>query len=138
MTIHAGIRLISGTDLALMGAGYRSKSQVRTLTVSAIADSNVSMLLIPKWVKNQLDLHLQETRCTEVFPNQWVQAEIYSYVQVEFENRQAISDVYVIPNQTEVIIGQCLMLAMDTVIDSEQERLIVNPKSPDVARMLLM
>jgi predicted aspartyl protease len=138
MTIHAGIKLISGTDLALADAGYLLKSQVRTLTVSVIANSNVSMMLFPEWVKNQLDLHLQETRCTEILMNQWVQAEIYSYVQVEFENRRAISDVYVIPNQTEIIIGRCLMLAMDTMIDPQQERLIVNPESPHVARMLLM
>jgi len=30
------------------------------------------------------------------------------------------------------------MLAMDVLIDPKRDRLIVNPESPDVARMLLM
>ena len=43
----------------------------------------------------------------------------------------------VVPGEAEVLLGAIPMQSMDVLIDSKQERLIVNPKSPDRARTLL-
>jgi predicted aspartyl protease len=135
MSVDADITLISGVDLALAEAKLLSKSQIRTLQAKAVIDPQVSELLIPKRVKNALGLDLAETRNTEI-KGRWFQADIYRYVRVQFENRQAIADAYVIPGQTEIVIGRSLMLAMDILLIPGYG-LCVNPEHPNVARIVM-
>ena len=134
----ASLKLVNGSDLALFQAGYLEASQIRKLKVVAQVNPEIYPLLIPEIVKQQLGLRTVETRSTQLIDQAWLKAEITGYVQVQFENRLAIADAYVLPNQTEVVIGRSLLLAMDVLIDSSCDRLIVNPASPDIARMLLM
>jgi hypothetical protein len=58
-------------------------------------------------------------------------------IEIRFENRKAISTALVMPSEAEVLPGAIPMQAMDVLSDPKQEKLIVNPKSPDTARMLL-
>ncbi|NJP09286.1 MAG: hypothetical protein HC866_07190 [Leptolyngbyaceae cyanobacterium RU_5_1] len=119
MTVYAAIELTSGTDLALIRAGKLPENQIRTLHIKAIVDPQISMLLVPEFVKHQLGLQLAAVQSTEITEGWWMQAEIYRYMQVQFENRRAIADVYVIPNQTDVVIGRSLMQAMDVLVDPQ-------------------
>ena len=105
MSIGADITLISGVDLALAGANLLPESQIRTLSTKAAIDPQVTECLIPEWVADELGLDFLETRMTEI-KGRWLQSKIYRYVRVQFKNRQAIADAYVIPDQTKVVIGR--------------------------------
>ena len=63
--------------------------------------------------------------------------EVVGPIEVRFENRKAIVSAMVVPGEVEILLGAIPMQAMDVLIDLKNERLIVNPKSPDIARMLL-
>ncbi|GET40912.1 clan AA aspartic protease [Microseira wollei] len=134
---YADIELIRSDDLALLDEGYIQEDQIRRSTVRSLVDSGASMLTIPESIKNQLRLRKLDEKQAELADGSIINVEVVGSVEVRFENRIAIVSALVIPGEAEVLLGAIPMRAMDVLIDPKQERLIVNPKSPDTARMLL-
>lgn len=134
---YAEIELIRSDDLALLRAGYIGEDQIKRVKVRALVDSGASLLTIPPSIKNQLNLLKVDEQQAELADGSIIDVEIVGPVEVRFENRVAIVTALVIPGEAEVLLGAITMQAMDVLIDPKQERLIVNPKSPDTARMLL-
>ncbi len=134
---YADIELIRSDDLALFDEGYIQEDQIRRYIVRALVDSGASMLTIPESIKNQLRLRKLDDQQAELADGSIINVEVVGPVEIRFENRMAIVSALVIPGEAEVLLGAIPMQAMDVLIDPKQERLIVNPKSPDTARMLL-
>jgi len=134
---YAEIELIRSDDLALLRAGYIQEEQINRIKVTALVDSGASMLTIPESIKNQLNLPKVDDQQAELADGSIINVEVVGPVEIRFENRMAIVSALVIPGEAEVLLGAIPMQAMDVLIDPKQERLIVNPKSPDTARMLL-
>lgn len=134
---YADIELISSDDLGLLRRGYIQPDQVKRVQIRALVDSSASLLTISESVKNQLDLNKIEQQQAELADGSIITVDLVGPVEVRFENRVTITTAMVIPGEAEVLLGAIPMQAMDVLIDPKQERLIVNPKSPDRARMLL-
>lgn len=134
---YADIELISSDDVALHRRGYISEDQIKSLKVRALVDSGASMLVIPESIKQQLTLLKVDEQEAELADGTVINLEVVGPVEVRFENRKAIVSAMVVPGEVEILLGAIPMQAMDVLIDLKNERLIVNPKSPDVARMLL-
>ena len=134
---YADIELIRGDDLALERAGYLKPSQVSRVQVSAFGDSGASMLAISRSLARLLNLNKVDEVQTELAHGEVMQAEVVGPIEVRFANRRASVDAVVIEAETEVLLGAIPMQGMDVMIDPKCERLIVNPDSPNQARMLL-
>ncbi|MEM7650181.1 MAG: retropepsin-like aspartic protease [Cyanobacteria bacterium P01_A01_bin.70] len=134
---YADIELIRGDDLALERAGYLNPSQVNRVQVSALVDSGASMLAISRSLARLLNLNKVDEVQTELANGEVMQAEVVGPIEVRFANRRASVDAVVIEAETEVLLGAIPMQGMDVMIDPKRERLIVNPDSPNQARMLL-
>lgn len=134
---YAEIELIRSGDFELVEAGHLSEDQVRRVNVRALVDSGASLLTIPESIKQQLNLRKLDEQQAELADGSIIAVEVVGPVEVRFQNRKAITAAMVIPQEAEVLLGAIPMQSMDVLIDPKQERLIVNPKSPDRARMLL-
>lgn len=134
---YADIELIRSDDLALFDKGYIQEDQIRRVAVRSLVDSGASMLTIPESIKTQLNLRKVDNQQAELADGSIINVEVVGPVEVRFENRIAIVSALVIPGESEVLLGRIPIRAMDVLIDPKQERLIVNPQSPDTARMLL-
>lgn len=136
--VYADIELVRGADLILVQEGYLEPDQVRRCIVRSLVDSGATMLAIPEFVKKQLDLRRVRQIEAELADGSSSAFEVVGPVEVRFENRITTVDALVVPNSTKVLLGAIPMEGMDVLIDPKRERLIVNPESPDIARMLLM
>lgn len=136
--VYANIELISSDDLALVRRGYLSEEQIRRVTVSAMVDSGANMLTIPDFIKKQLDLRPVGHLEAELADGFSIPLEVVGPIEVRFQNRRTSVEALVVPNRTTVLLGAIPMEGMDVLIDPKRERLMVNPESPDVAKMLLM
>jgi clan AA aspartic protease len=136
--VYANIELIRGDDLALVREGYISEDRIRRVTVSAMVDSGATMLTIPGFICDQLQPRTSRTLEAELADGSSIPLEVVGPIEVRFQNRRTSVEALVVPNRTTVLLGAIPMEGMDVLIDPKRERLIVNPESPDVARMLLM
>lgn len=136
--VFAEVELLRGGDVVLAEEGFIQPDQIRRCTVNALVDSGATMLAIPAIVKQQLDLKPRRQIEAELADGSNSTYEVVGPVEVRFQNRQTFVDALVLPNSQQVLLGAIPMEGMDVLIDPKRERLIVNPDSPDVARMLLM
>jgi clan AA aspartic protease len=136
--VYAEIELIRGADVILAQEGYLTESEIRRCTVSAMVDSGATMLAVPEFVKTQLNLRKVRSIEAELADGSSSAYEVVGPVEVRFANRQTTVEALVVPGATKVLLGAIPMEGMDVLIDPKRERLIVNPDSPEVAKMLLM
>ena len=134
---YAEIELIRSDDRALFREGYIQEDQIKSVKVRALVDSGSSMLAITEAVKNQLNLGKLDEKQAELADGSIVRLEIVGPVEIRFENRITTVRAMVVPNSNVVLLGAIPMQDMDVLIDPKREQLIVNPESPDIARMLL-
>jgi clan AA aspartic protease len=132
--VYADIELIRGADLVLFREGYLEEEQIRRMKVSALVDSGAYMLAINQQIKTQLNLQKVGEQAAELADGTQTRLEIVGPVELRFENRRANVDAMVLPGDAEVLLGSIPMEDMDVLIDPKQQRLIVNPESPYIAK----
>jgi len=135
--IYSEIELTNADDLALSRRGYLQKHEVRKMKVKALVDSGSYMLAINESIKIQLDLPKIDEQMGELADGSKQKFEIAGPVHIRFENRQTTVHAVVLPGDAEPLIGVIPMESMDVLIDPKQQKLIVNPASPYVAKTVL-
>jgi clan AA aspartic protease len=132
--VYADIELIRADDLALYRHGILPEDQIKHMRVSALVGSGAYMLCINDRIKAQLDLRVIEEQNVRLADDTEMKVEVVGPVEIRFENRRATVDAYVIPGNAEPLLGVIPIEDLDVVIDPKQQRLIVNPESPYIAR----
>jgi len=132
--VYAEIELISGDDLVLHRHGFVTEDQIKRMKVNALVDTGAYMLVINEHIKEQLNLCVIEEQVFRLADESELRAEIVGPVEVRFENRSTTVRAAVLTGDVEVLLGSIPMEDLDVVIDPKQQRLIVNPESPYIAR----
>ena len=131
---YADIELISVDDLVLHRHGFLPEERIKRMRVTALVDSGSYMLVINDNIKQQLDLPFIEEQTMRLADDSERRVEIVGPVEVRFENRSTTVRAAVFPGDAEPLLGVIPIEDMDVVIDSRQQRLIVNPETPYIAR----
>ncbi len=132
--VYADIDLISGDDLALHRRGFIAEDEIKRMKVTALVDSGAYMLIINDHIKEQLDLPVLEIQTARLADESEIRVEVVGPVEVRFENRSTTVRAMVMPGNAEPLLGVIPMEDMDVMIDPKQQRLIVNPENPYIAR----
>lgn len=136
--VYAEIELVRGADVVLAQEGFIEPEQIRRCTVQALVDSGATMLAIPEIVRSQLELRKTREIEADLADGSSVSLDVVGPVEVRFQNRRTFVEAIVTPNSTTVLLGAIPMEGMDVLIDPKRQRLIVNPESPEIAKMMLM
>lgn len=117
--VHANITLKNPRDL-----------NKKPMTVRALVDTGALHLCIPE--KVALQLSLEELTKREVTTADGKE-HLCSYVgpiEVQFENRACFTGALVIGD--EVLLGAVPMEDLDVIVSPAQQKLMVNPQSPNI------
>ncbi|CAD5929554.1 hypothetical protein PA905_43400 [Planktothrix agardhii CCAP 1459/11A] len=134
---YAEIEIANAGEIYLAQKGYILPENVKKITVKALVDSGAYMLAINESIKLQLDLPKLEEQIAELADGSKLKLEIVGPVEVRFENRSTTCRAMVLPGDAEVLLGTIPLEDMDVLIDPRQQRLIVNPASPYLAKKSL-
>jgi clan AA aspartic protease len=129
---YADIELISVDDLVLSRRGFLQEGEIKRMRVTALVNSGTHTLVVNDHIKQQLDLPFVEERTVRFADESEVRAEIVGPVEIRFENRRTTVEAILLPGNVEPLLGVIPMEDMDVVVDSRQQRLIVNPKNPNI------
>ncbi len=99
--------------------------------VKAMVDSGALMLCIPEHVRLQLGLEEVEKREITLADGHRQFVSYVGPVQVGFEKRTCFVGALVLGD--EVLLGAVPMEDMDLVVIPSQQKLVVNPESPNFA-----
>lgn len=115
-------------DLFAVRLGRLQPDQVRSVTATdALVDTGATGLMVPKRIIDQLGLVQFRTRPARTVAGP-ANLGVYRGVQLTVQGRDCIVDVYEIPDELQVLIGQIPLEALDWVVDPVGQRLIGNPE----------
>ncbi len=132
--VYAEIDLINGGDMYLHRQGQIKENEVKQVRVDALVDSGAYMLAINETVKAQLGLPFIEKQISTLADESAIEVEVVGPIEIRFENRRTTVDAIVLPGDSEVLLGKFPIDRMDTLVDSKQQKLIVNLKHPHIVQ----
>lgn len=133
--VYAEIELINADDLALVRRFKLDKDEVKRIRLNMLADSGAYMMAINETIQEQLDLPLLEKRKAQMADSSVVEYAVVGPIQVKFKNRTAVCNAFVLPGDSEPLLGAIPMEEMDVLIHPQRQELIVNPEHPNYAQL---
>jgi clan AA aspartic protease len=131
--VYAEIELTSTEDLVLHRRGLLSQDKIKRMPVRAMVDSGSYVMVITDDIRKQLDLPLIQEQVFRLDDDKEVKGEVIGPVEIRFENRSTTVRAVVLPGAEEPLLGSIPLEDLDVVIDPKQQRLTVNPRSPEIA-----
>jgi clan AA aspartic protease len=131
--VYADIELINSDDLALVRRNMLDKDEIRHLHVNMMVDSGAYMMAINETIQSQLELPFIEKRKVQVADGRVVEYDVVGPVDVRFANRKSTCTAFVLPGDSEPLLGAIPMEEMDVLIHPQRQQLIVNPEHPNYA-----
>ena len=115
------------TDLTL---GNARRDDLAPISVRARVDSGALHLCLPAHVATQLGLEEMDRREVTTADGKSLTVPYVGPVTVRFENRRCLVGALVMGD--EALLGAIPMEDMDILVDPPRQRVMVNPKSPNI------
>ncbi len=131
--IYADIELINAHDVALAKRNIIGNEEVKKVSLNMLVDTGVFMMGINETIQAQLKLSFVEKRKVRVADNHVVEYDVVGPVHVKFANRKATCNAFVLPGDSEPLLGAIPMEEMDVLIHPLRQQLVVNPEHPNYA-----
>jgi clan AA aspartic protease len=132
--IFADITLVNSRDLMKVDEKLIDKSEVRSMDINIQVDTGAYNLAINERIANQLGLARLGFQTFQLADGSEIKLEIVGPVDIKFENRETTCRAIMLKGDTEPLLGQIPIEDLDVVLLPREEKMIVNPKSPFIAR----
>ena len=100
-----------------------------------LIDSGAYMMAFNETIQSLLELPFIENRKVRVTDERVVEYLVVGPIAVRFTNRKALCDGFVLPGDTEPLLGAIPMEEMDVLVHPQRRQLVVNPEHPDYASL---
>jgi clan AA aspartic protease len=131
--IYADIQLTNVDDEALVRRYIIDKDEVRSVRLNMLVDTDAYMMAINETIQSQLELPFVEKRKVQVADSRVMEYDVVGPVMVRFANRRATCNAFVLPGDSEPLLGAIPMEEMDVLVHPQRQELIVNPEHPNYA-----
>ncbi len=128
---YADIELFNYADETLCEDGYIAADKIRKVEISAMANSGAIRLAINEKIKNELGLRVRQQLNISLADGTRRTPDVAGPIRLKFQDRDCITDAFVLPDNEEPLIGAVPMELMDLVIVPTQNKLMYNPLHPD-------
>jgi clan AA aspartic protease len=131
--VHAEIELINGADVLYAKRHFIGEDEVKRTRVNMLVDTGCNLLAINENIQAYLDLPVLYRDSAEMADGSWLPCNVVGPIEVRFANRRATCNAFVLPEDSEPLLGAIPMEEMDVVIDMKRQELVVNPLHPEFA-----
>ncbi len=131
--VYAEIELINSEDIGNASRHVIGQEEIRRMRLDMLVDSGAYMMAINETIQSQLELPFVEKRKVQLASGQVVEYDVVGPLEVRFANRRAICTAFVLPGDSEPLLGAIPMEEMDVLIHPKRQELVVNPEHPNYA-----
>jgi clan AA aspartic protease len=128
--VYADIELINAVDLNMARRHLIGDEEVKRMHLSMLVDSGAYMMAINETIQSQLEFGFIEKRKVQLASGQVVEYDVVGPIDVRFSNRRAVCSAFVLPGDSESLLGAIPMEEMDVMVHPKRQELIVNPEHP--------
>jgi len=130
---YADIELINVVDYENARRNIVGEDEIRRLHINVLVDTGAYMMAINETIQSQLELPFVEKRKVQVADSRAMEYDVVGPVKVHFANRTATCNAFVLPGDSEPLLGAIPMEEMDVLVHPQRQELIVNPDHPNYA-----
>jgi clan AA aspartic protease len=131
--VYADIILTNADDVAFAKRHIIGEDEIKQVSLAMLVDSGAYMMAINETIQSQLELPFVEKRKVQVADSRIIEYDVVGPVLVKFANRKATCNAFVLPGDSEPLLGAIPMEEMDVLIHPMRQELIVNPEHPNYA-----
>lgn len=132
--VYASVQLTNRVDFDIAQRFMIGEEEIRRMHVNMQVDSGIFMMCINEHIKESLGLTLLEARRPiSLADGKRVFLEVAAPIEVRFAGRIAICNAFVLPGDSEPILGAIPMGELDVLIHPQRQELVVNPEHPEGA-----
>ncbi len=133
--VYADVELINAEDIGLARRNIIADEDVKRMNINILVDSGAYMMAVNDTIQEQLNLPFIEKRKAQMASGDVVEYDVVGPVMVKFANRTATCNAFVLPGDSEPLLGAIPMEEMDVLIHPQRQELIVNPDHPNYAQL---
>jgi len=131
--VYADIELINAEDIGLARRHLIGAEEIKRMRLSMLVDSGAYMMAINETIQSQLKFPFIEKRTVQLASGQVVEYDVVGPIDVRFANRRAVCSAFVLPGDSESLLGAIPMEEMDVLVHPQRQELVVNPQHPNYA-----
>ena len=129
--IVVDVELENVGDLEMVKKGLIQETDVRRVTVSAVADTGALMLALPEDVVERLGVTVVDSGTFTYADGRRGELPIAGPLTVHIGDRWTFARCVVVPSDADPLIGQLVMEELDLVADCRNQTLGPRPDAPD-------
>ena len=118
------VTLTNAVDGGNARRGLMAEKDVRSVTVSVVADTGALRLTIPESLREKLGLEIMETVTATLANGEKLECGLTEAVEVHWKDRIDISQAWVVPRECSVLLGAIPMEGLDIMVDPKNQRLV--------------
>ena len=130
---YAKIELVNQYDEYKCADGDLEKSKIRCVEVNMLIDIGAIRMAINEEILNKLGLKRGFMMRASLADGSIRTLELVSGIKVCFGDRSCYTDAFVLPGNTEPLLGAIPLEAMDLAVIPSENKLQYNPQHPDGA-----
>jgi clan AA aspartic protease len=128
--VYAEIELINSADVENAKRNRIGQEEIRRMRLNMLVDSGAYMMAINETIQAQMEFPFLEKRKVQLASGQLVVYDVVGPIEVRFANRRAVCSAFVLPGDSEPLLGAIPMEEMDVLINPKRQELVVNPEHP--------
>ena len=128
--VYTEIELTNCMDGLDARKGIIEEGKTRRTEVVMRVSQGVFTLAINENIQADLQLSFVEKRPVQLADGRIVDCDVVGPIDVKFANKMTLCNAYVLPGESEPVLGSIAMLGMNVLVDAEKRELVVNPKLP--------
>lgn len=128
--VKVEVTLENAGDREVFRRGYIREDEVRSSKVPLLVDSGAVMLVLPQDLVETLGLSEVGKVIVTYADERKEERPVAGIVTVKVGNRLTSTNCVVGPPNSEPLLGQIVLEAMDLLVDCAQQKLIPRPESP--------
>ncbi len=128
---YATIELTNQFDEYKFGEGEITQDKIRRWNGECMVDTGAVRMAINEEIKEKLGLKQGQLLTVAMADGSTRAIEMLGGIKVRFGNRSCYTDAFVLPGNTEPLLGAIPLEGMDLVVIPSENRLEYNPGHPD-------
>ena len=120
---------MNSVDLALSKSGNIGEEEVRTYKLNILVDAGALMLTINKTIQEVPGLPVIDQRMAQMADGKRIKIPVAGPVEVRFEDRFSTGNAYVLPGDSEPLLGKLPLYEMDVWINPTRN--LLTPVHPE-------
>lgn len=129
--IVVNVELQNALDHGMVLKGLLPESDVHSTAVDAVVDTGALMLALPEDVVERLDIPVVDRRTVVYADGRREDRPVAGPLTVHLGGRSAIANCLVMPEGTDVLIGQMVLEGMDLMADCRNRTLVPRLGTPE-------